>query len=188
MPGLEELSLRDRWNAWFILRNYPIINLKDISLESGESIPNLRRTTEMLIQNGMLEKIDENIYRFKIRGSDAEELMKEIERITMKDWTYNDCHDLYCNIENFERKIINRLVFSTGKVSVRVLMEIIGSKGYFKILNFERKVNLFSRNKNLLVPICREKTLSSHRTFTFYRICSENFKKNMQDVIRTFRL
>jgi len=188
VPGLEELSVRDRWNAYFILRNYPIINLRDVSLESGETISNLKETVQILIQNGILEKLGNNTYRIKIAYSDVEKLMKEIERSTMRDWTYNDCHDLYCHIEDFERKIINRLVFSTGKVSVRVLMEIIGSKGYFKIMNFERKVNIFSRDKNLLIPISREKTLSSHRTSTFYKICSENFKTYMQEVIKTFRL
>ena len=183
------LPVKDRWNVWFFLREYPIINLKDISLECGEPLPSLK---EYLILFRLVEKVGKgDKFKFKCSINEALELKNFIETSTMRDWSFNDCHNLYCEIGNHERKIINRLVFSSGKVSVRILMELISSKGYFKIFNLERKIIQFSKRENLIVPICREKLYtrtSYQRTVTFYFVCSEKFRDYMKQVIRTFQL
>jgi len=180
-----QLGVDDRWNIWFMLRDYPIVNLKDISLESGQPLPSLRRTAEYLSLMGYVDKLGSDNFRFRCSKEEMEGLKVMLEENLMRDWEFDDCHNLYCDLENYERKIINRLVFSRSKVSVRVLMELIGSKGYFKILNFERKICRFSKENGLFVPICREKSIRE-KSITFYKVCSDSFRGNMKSVIKSF--
>ncbi len=181
------LELEDKWNVWFMLRDYPLVDLKEVSLESGQPLPSLRKTAEYLKLMDCLDVLSGDSFRFKCSGEEVKLLKKMLEENLMRDWEFKDCHNLYCDLENYERKIINRLVFSSSKVSVRVLMELIGSKGYFKILNFERKVCQFSKENGLFVPICKEKSIRG-KSMTFYKVCADSFRENMRKAIESFRL
>ncbi|MEO0139384.1 MAG: hypothetical protein ABIL16_03840 [candidate division WOR-3 bacterium] len=182
-----QLELEDKWNVWFTLRDYPLVDLREVSLESGQPISSLRRTAEYLKLMGYLDVLSGDSFRFKCSEEEVKVLKKMLEENLMRDWEFNDCHRLYCDLENYERKIINRLVFSSSKVGVRVLMELIGSKGYFKILNFERKLSQFSKENGLFVPICKDKSIR-RKSITFYKVCSDSFRDNMKKVIEAFKL
>lgn len=181
------LDLEDKWNVWFMLRDYPLVDLKGISLESGQSLPSLRKTAEYLKLMGYLDTLNRDCFRLKCSEEEIKVIKKMLEENLMREWEFKDCHNLYYDLENYEKRIINRLVFSPSKVSARVLMELIGSKGYFKILNFERKVCQFSKENGLFVPICKEKNIRV-KSATFYKICVDSFRDNMREVIESFRL
>ena len=172
------LSESDKWNLYFLLGYYPIFGLREVFLECGLDGKTLKGTLENLLRAGYIREIDKAKFRFKANMESLLEILKDLK---LRDWDLNDCWGFYKILEDHERKILGRLIYTPSRVSVGVLMGLVGSKGYFKILGFSRKVYSFSRENHLKVPIKKEVFGGKKHLL----ICDENFREKMLRVFET---
>jgi hypothetical protein len=172
------LSESDKWNLYFLLGYYPIFGLREVFLECGLDGKTLKGTLENLLRAGYIQEIDKEKFRFKANMESLLEILKDLK---LRDWDLDDCWGFYKILEDHERKILRRLIYTPSRVSVGVLMGLVGSKGYFKILGFSRKVCSFSRENYLKVPIKKE-VFGGKRHLL---ICDENFREKMFRVFET---
>ncbi len=170
------LSDLDKWNMYFLVWYYPIFGIREVSLECGLKGRALKTTLENLIRIGYIQEIGEGKFRFRVGKEKLEEMLKDLN---FKDWELDDCWKLYRMLDDQERKILNRITYTSSSVGVGVIMKIVGSRGYFKILSFFRKVCTFSRENCLKVPIRKEILNGKNHIL----VCDDNFRENMLKVL-----
>ena len=172
------LSQEDSWNIYFLVEYYPIFGIREVSLECGLDGKTLKETLGKLLKMGYVQRVDEGKFRFKVG---METLMEILKNLNLRDWEEDHCWNLYGILEEHERKILNRLIYTPSRVGVNALMGLVGSRGYFKILGFRRKVCVFSRENGLKVPIKKEIFAGKIHML----VCDENFRENMLKIFKT---
>jgi hypothetical protein len=121
-------SESDKWNLYFLLGYYPIFGLREVFLECGLDGKTLKGTLEKLLRARYIQEIDKEKFRFKANMESLLEILKDLK---LRDWDLDDCWGFYKILEEHERKILRRLIYTPSRVSVGVLMGLVGSKGIF---------------------------------------------------------
>jgi len=179
-------SDRTKWLVYGILEAYPNVNLKDIAKHMFVPLKELRRIADMLQQWGWLRPYGRDKYYITLDYRLIEEVKATLRSQIMRPWDREDYEDFYHDLSREERRLLNRMIFSSGKVNVRTLMGMMGGEGFFKVASLERKIRNFCYDRGLLLPLERSKKFvgpGASRTQAEY-VVDPSFRSQMKEIVR----
>ncbi|NPB02953.1 MAG: hypothetical protein GXO39_00870 [Thermotogae bacterium] len=180
-------SSRTKWLVWGILDAHPNVNLKEVAKHMFVPLKELRDVAKMLESWGWLRPYGSDKYYLTLDYRLTQEIKDSLQGQIMRPWNEDDYLDLYHDLNRDERRLLNRLVFSTGKVNVRTLMGMMNGEGFFKVASLERKIRNFCYDRGLAIPIERSKkfvTTGLGRTQAEY-IVDPAFMDRMRSIVRS---
>jgi len=175
---------RAKWLIYEILDSYPNINLKDLSKHLFVPLKELRDTARLMEGWGWLKDYGKDKYYVTLNYEAVEEIKSRLRPQIMRPWTQEDYEDFYHDLTREERRLLNRIVFSSGKVSVRTLMGMMRGEGFFKVASLERKLRNFCYDRGLALPLSRSKkfvNFGGGRTQAEY-VVDRGFQSHMRQI------
>ena len=177
---------RTQWMVYEIMDSYPNVNLKDLAKHLFVPLRELRDTARLLESWGWLKPYGRDKYYVVLDYGLVEEIKEALRRRVMKPWKPEDYEDFYHDLTREERRLLNRIIYSSGKVSIRTLMGMMKGEGFFKVASLERKLRNFCYDRGLALPLKRSKkfiNLGVGRTQAEY-VVDRSFQDSMRSVVR----
>lgn len=178
-------SNRTKWMVHEILDSYPNVNLKDLAKHLFVPLKELRDVARLLESWGWLRPYGRDKYYVVLDFGTVEEVKTSLRSQIMRPWKPEDYEDFYHDLTREERRLLNRIVYSSGKVNVRTLMGMMRGEGFFKVASLERKLRNFCYDRGLVLPLERSKkfiSLGAGRTQAEY-VVDPGFQSSMRQIV-----
>lgn len=183
-------SSMEKWIWLGMLEGYPNVNLKDVSRHMFVNLKDVRAVAKKLERRGILKAYGKDKYVINLDHDTARLFRLRIEEEVMRPWSEEDYYDFYDELNVDEKRLLNRIAYSSGKVNINALMGMVKAEGFFKIASLERKLRNFCYRRGLKLPMRRTKrfvNLSGGRTKAEY-VVDEEFRQKIKSIIMQFKV
>ncbi len=165
--------------------SYPNVNLKDLAKHLFVPLKELRDVARLMESWGWLRPYGKDKYYVVLDFGSVEEVKSSLQTQVMRPWKPEDYEDFYHDLTREERKLLNRIIYSSGRVNVRTLMGMMRGEGFFKVASLERKLRNFCYDRGLALPLKRGKkfvSLGTGRTQAEY-VVDPGFQSSMRQIV-----